>query len=63
MIADMTDDRPPLTPRSWLSYLGRKGGSKGTPAQVEARLKNLALGRQARIDKLTRNKKFNPKNP
>lgn len=56
MIADMNDDRPPLTPRSYLSFLGSKGGSKGTPAQAEARKKNLAIGRKVRLAKLKENK-------
>lgn len=48
----MNDDRLPQTPRSYLSFIASKGGRRGSAAQAEARKRNLAIGRQVRLEKL-----------
>lgn len=48
----MNDERIPQTPRSWYAYIGKKGGSAKTPAQLEAQKKNLARAREIRLERL-----------
>lgn len=59
-VMKVNDAPTPLTPRTWLSSIGRKGGSARTPAQQQARKANLALGRKVRLEKLRKAQSSRP---